>query len=50
MALVFNESLALSTLANALRLEVAGSGGFGAPIVVATSLVADGRVLVVLPA
>ena len=50
VALVFSESLSAASLSGALRLEVAGSGGFGAPVLIATSLVADGRVLVVLPA
>ncbi|HTF86911.1 MAG TPA: Ig-like domain-containing protein [Planctomycetota bacterium] len=49
VALVFSESMSSSSLATALRMDVAGSGGFGAPIQIATALVGDGRVLVILP-
>ncbi len=49
MAIVFSESMSAASLSAALRLEDASGGGFGAPTVVSTTLVADGRVAVIVP-
>lgn len=49
MAIVFSESMAAASVSGAIRLMDAGSGGFAAPVATASSLVADGRVLVIVP-
>ncbi len=49
VALVFSESMSSSSLTNSVRLQEVGSGGFGAPVAIASVLVSEGRVLVVLP-
>lgn len=49
VALVFSESMSSASLSGALRMEESNSGGFGAPVQITTSLIGDGRVLVLLP-
>ncbi|HUR27616.1 MAG TPA: Ig-like domain-containing protein, partial [Planctomycetota bacterium] len=49
MAIVFSESMSAASLASSLRLEETGSNGFSPPVQTASSLVSDGRVLVILP-
>jgi len=49
IGLVFSESMSGASLANSVFLQDTASGGLGAPVQIATTLVADGRLLVIAP-